>query len=98
MMTKCPECGSAEIVSDLLVFADEAATGQHPPYVKLIEPAPAKRPFIWSPKTVVTGFRAAICGECGYTHFYTKHFAKILAAHKQGYTSEENTLKDIVPM
>lgn len=89
MMTQCPECGSTEIISDLFVFADEAASGEHPPYVKLNEPEPAKRPFVWMPKSVAAGFRAAVCGECGHTQFYTKHFAQLLEAHKKGYTSEQ---------
>lgn len=37
MMTTCPECGSSEIISDLLVFADKALGGQYPPYVQLEE-------------------------------------------------------------
>jgi predicted nucleic-acid-binding Zn-ribbon protein len=97
MMTQCPECGSTEIVSDLQVFSDEAATGQQPPYVKLLEPEPAKRPYIWVPKSVVAGFRAAVCGGCGYTHFYTRHFASILQAHKHGYKTAESVL-NVVPM
>ena len=89
-MTKpCPECGSTDIVPDLLVFADESLTGQHPPYVQLMEPEPAKRPFLWSPKTVASGFRAAVCGNCGYTRFYTKQHAELLEAHKRGYVSQQ---------
>ncbi|MBI3159618.1 MAG: hypothetical protein HYZ26_08485 [Chloroflexi bacterium] len=95
MMHTCPECGSTEIVPELLVFADEALIGQHPPYVKLVEPKPEKAPFIWSPKSVATGFRAAICGACGYTRFYTKHYAEILEAHKKGYTSQAFDLKTV---
>ncbi len=96
-MNACPECGSTEIIPNLLVFADEALLGQRPPYVKLIEPKPEKPPFIWSPRSVATGFRAAICGACGYTRFYTEHYAKLLEAHRQGYTSQQDELK-IVPI
>jgi len=95
-MKTCPECGSDEIVPDLLVFADEALTGQHPPYVRLIEPEPAKRPFIWMPRSVETGFRAAVCGGCGYTRFYTKMHVDLLKAHKEGYTSQQYALKDFL--
>lgn len=95
MLKTCSECGSTEIVPDLLVFADEAIIGQHPPYVQLIEPEPAKRPFVWKPKSVATGFRAAICGACGHTRFYTKHHAEILEAHQQGYTSRQITMKNL---
>jgi predicted nucleic-acid-binding Zn-ribbon protein len=97
MLKACPECGSTDIVPDLLVFADEALAGQHAPYVRLIEPEPGKRPFIWKPQSVATGFRAAICGACGYTRFYTKNYAEILEAHKKGYTSQQSTMK-ILPL
>jgi hypothetical protein len=82
------ECGLTEIVPDLIVAADEAAVGQNPPYVLLLEPEPKNRPFIWMPKGAKTGFRAAIGSECGYTQFYTKHQAEILEAHKKGYVSQ----------
>ncbi len=98
MMKTCPECGSTEIIPDLLVFADEARSGLHPPYVQLMEPRPEKTPFIWIPKSVATGFRAAICGSCGYTRFYTKEYAKILEAHKAGYTSQQFAMKDFLPV
>ena len=93
MIKACPECGSTDIVTDLIVFADEALAGQHPPYVQLMEPEPEKLPFIWNPKSVATGFRAAICGSCGYTRFYTKNYAEILEAHKKGYTSKQLVMK-----
>ena len=93
MINTCPECGSTDIVPDLLVFSDESLSGGHPPYVKVIEPEPEKRPFIWSPKSVATGFRAAICGSCGYTRFYTRNYAEILEAHKKGYISQPVILK-----
>jgi len=98
MLKTCPECGSTDIVPDLLVFSGDAPAGQHPPYVSLVEPPPEKRPFIWSPKSVATGFRAAICGACGYTRFYTKYPAEILEAHKKGYTSMQFTLKGNLPI
>jgi predicted nucleic-acid-binding Zn-ribbon protein len=98
MMKDCPECGSNEIVSDLLVFSGDATTSERPPYVKLVEPEPQRRPFIWLPKSVASGFRAAICGACGYTRFYTKHHAEILEAHRKGYTSPDYPLKNILPI
>jgi predicted nucleic-acid-binding Zn-ribbon protein len=98
MMTTCPECGSTEIVSELPVYSGNSQSGQNPPYVSLIEPDPEKRPFIWSPKTVGTGFRAAICGGCGYTQFYTKHYAEILEAHKKGYKSIPYGLEKVMPI
>lgn len=95
MMTNCPECGSTEIVPDLVVFANDAASGSNPPYVKLLEPEPAKHGFIWVPKDVVSGFHAAICGACGHTQFYTKRYAQFLEAHKQGYKSETYSMNTI---
>jgi predicted nucleic-acid-binding Zn-ribbon protein len=89
MMKTCPECGSTEIISDLLVFADELVAGQLPLYVKMIEPGPEKKPFIWVPKGVASGFRAAVCGKCGFTHFYASNFAELVKAREQGYTSEQ---------
>ena len=47
MMTKCPECGSSEIVPDLLVCTDETVSSGKPAYVKLVEPEPAKKRFMW---------------------------------------------------
>ena len=93
MTNTCPECGSTDLIPDLLVFADEALSGGHPPYVQLMEPKPEKLPFIWSPKSVATGFRATICGSCGFTRFYTKHYAEMLEAHKKGYASQNVTMK-----
>jgi predicted nucleic-acid-binding Zn-ribbon protein len=92
MMKPCPECGSTEIVEDLPVFSDPLLGGQQPPYVQLAEPKPEKTPFLWSPKTVTTGFLAAICGSCGYTRFYSKNYAAILEAHKNGYKSRPRGL------
>jgi hypothetical protein len=97
-MKTCPECGSTDIIPDLLVFSGEAQVGQHPPYVCLVEPMPEKRPFIWTPKTVATGFRAEICGACGFTRFYTKYHTEISEAHKKGYTSMQFALKDTLPL
>ena len=91
-MTKCPQCGSTDIVPDWIVFADEAAVGQSPVHVSLKEPRPEKAPFMWMPKEVSTGFRAAICGAYGHPQFYTKYQAEILDAHRKGYTSQPYTL------
>lgn len=86
---KCPECGSSEIIPDLIVYTDEENVGIKLLNVRLIEPEPTNRPFIWIPKDVKTGFRASICGDCGYTRIYTKYHAELLDAHKKGYKSRE---------
>jgi hypothetical protein len=97
MITKWSECGSAEIVPALIVFADGATVGLNPPYVKLLEPEPKNRPFIWMPKEVKTGFRATMCGEYGYTRFYTKQHVEILEASRKGYISQKYDL-NIIPL
>jgi predicted nucleic-acid-binding Zn-ribbon protein len=89
IMQNCPECGSGEIVDGLLVFADQALYGNHPVHVGMIEPDPEHRPFIWSPKEVVAGFRVAVCGACGYSRFYTTHHAELLEAQRSGYHTQE---------
>ena len=88
MMTKCPECGSSDIIPDLLVNTDAANPNHKPVYVKLLEPSPANSPNMWIPQEIKTEFHAAICGACGFTRFYSKNHAKMLDAHKKGYTSQ----------
>ena len=97
MLKQCPECGSTEIILDLLVYTDEALSGERPPYVSLLEPEPSKRPFVWMPKSVSTGFRAAICGACGHTLFYTQHQTEILEAHKKGCKSQTYSQASSLP-
>lgn len=84
----CPECGSNEIIPDLVVFCDEENTGIKLLNVRLVESEPANRPFIWMPKSVKIAFRASICGSCGYTRIYTKYHADLLEAHKKGWKSQ----------
>jgi predicted nucleic-acid-binding Zn-ribbon protein len=88
MMTKCPECGSNDIIPDLLVNTDAANPNHKPAYVKLLEPPPAERPNMWIPQEVRTEFYAAICGSCGFTRLYTKQHIKIWEAHQKGYISQ----------
>ena len=89
MMTKCPQCGSTEIIPDLIVFGHGASAGQLPASVTLIEPEPAKRPFVWMPKSETSGLRAAICGACGHVDLYTRYHKELLAAHKKGYVTQQ---------
>jgi len=98
MKEKCPECGSSDIVPDLIVYADEENSGIKAVYVRMIEPEPAKRPFVWIPKDVKAGFRASVCGSCGYTRFYTVNNATLLDAHKKGYKSQEYKTNIISPL
>jgi predicted nucleic-acid-binding Zn-ribbon protein len=90
MMKTCPECGSTEIVSDLIVFTDQELGGQLPAYVQVTEPKPEKASFLWLPKTEESGFRAAVCGGCGYTRFYATKHAELLQARMQGFVPRGN--------
>ena len=81
MMTKCPECGSTEIVPDLIIFAAvSGATGALA--VSLVDPAQKGEP-------AHAGFRVAVCGACGHTEIYTRFYQRILDAHKKGYVTHQ---------
>ncbi len=82
-MTKCPVCGSTEIISELPLFAGTSGSAIGGPYVVLDPPKGLKG----NPESVSIGFRANICGSCGHTELYTKYAAKLLDAYKQGYVS-----------
>ena len=88
MMKQCPKCGSAEIIPDLIVFAPGTKMGDQPIFVALVEPEPPNRPFVWKPQTITTGFRAAVCGECGHSELYTKQYAEMTSAHKKGFKTK----------
>jgi len=88
MLTKCPECGSSDIIPDLHVNTDAANPNHKPAYVKLIEPPPVDGPAGFIPLEVKSEFHAAICGSCGYTRFYSKTHTEMWEAHNKGYTSQ----------
>jgi hypothetical protein len=96
-MEKCPECGSTEIINDLTVFAGEAPSGQKIIYVSMQEPPPEKQPFIWSPKSVSSGFHASICGTCGLTRFYASLNRELLEAQQKGYKGLKASKVVIIP-
>jgi hypothetical protein len=80
MMTKCPQCGSTEIVPDLIVFTVvEASRGTL--FVSLMDPAKKG-------ERVEVGFRAAICGARGHNEMYTRYPQDVLDAHKKGYVTQ----------
>ena len=87
-MTQCPECNSNDIIPNLKVSTDDTVGGGKPAFVKLVEPEPAKRPFMWMAQEVKSYFHAAICGNCGYTRLYATDHADLLEAHKKGYTNK----------
>ena len=79
MMSKCPQCGSTEIISDLIVLTVvEASRGTL--FVALVDPAKKG-------ERVEVGFRAAICGGCGHSEMYTRYPQDVLDAHKKGYVT-----------
>lgn len=88
MMTQCPECGSNDIIPDLLVNTDAASPNHKPTYVKLLEAPPEDRPAGWIPLEAKTTFHAAICGVCGFTRLYSKHHAEMWAAYQKGYIGQ----------
>ena len=79
--TTCPKCGSADIIPDMLLHGSESI----PPYVDILEPEPANRPFIWMPKNAQSQFKAHVCGACGYTEFYAVNFAELNEMYKKGF-------------
>lgn len=81
MMSECPECGSNEIIPDLLIFGD-ILPHLRPAMVILEDPANKEEP-------VSVGFRAAVCGACGHTEIYTRIYKDLLEAHKKGFVSSE---------
>ena len=83
MMNKCPECGSTEIIPDLILFTEVNALRGNL-YVSLVDPAKKG-------KAAYAGFRVAVCGTCGHADLYTRYPEDILDAHKKGYVTQENT-------
>ncbi len=81
MMTKCPKCGSTEVIPDLIVFS---SAGGDVGSVRVVLVDPSRK----GEKEVV-GFRADICGNCGYTEMYTKYASDLLTAHKKGYITDK---------
>ena len=85
MLTKCPDCGSTDIVSDLMVYSIAARHAGNEilvVHVDLSDPHKKSEPLL-------VGFRASICCDCGYTKFYTKRFKELKEAVKKGYLNRE---------
>jgi predicted nucleic-acid-binding Zn-ribbon protein len=87
MMTKCPACGSTEIVQDLRLFTS-MARGSSVGFI------PDKLYTILVPPKGQTGdpvtiwLHADICGRCGHAEIYTAQANDALDAHKKGYISK----------
>lgn len=81
MMTKCPKCGSTEIIPDLILLsfmAGDVGT------VGVVLEDPSRKG-----ENESVGFRADVCGNCGYAEFYTKYASDLLNAHKKGYVTSK---------
>jgi hypothetical protein len=76
----CSRCQSNEVLAPVRLQHHNSL-----PYVEIIEPEPAKRPFIWQPQTVKSNFVAFICGACGYSEFYADNFQNLNEGRKKGF-------------
>jgi predicted nucleic-acid-binding Zn-ribbon protein len=79
----CPKCGSNEILAELTLHGGSG----HPSHVDIMEPEPANRPFIWSPKSEQSQFKVYVCGGCGYTEYYAINYKALNEGRKKGYKS-----------
>ena len=82
MMTKCPVCGSTEIIPDLILFTGSSIENH---LFVILKPDKGQKG-----DEVSVGFRADVCGSCGHTEFHTKYADELLDAHKKGYVSRTN--------
>ena len=89
MMEKCLNCGSTEIVPDMRLLTEEAASGHQPVYVKLVEPKPEKASFLWTASEERSYFYASVCGQCGFTMIFAQYPEELLEAHKKGYVGDK---------
>jgi len=82
MMTQCPQCGSNEIIPDLVLFGNEIPSCQA--FVSLVDPHPhhAQEGF-------AAGVRVAVCGGCGHIEIYTNWNKELLEAYKKGLVTEK---------
>ena len=87
-MNPCPECGSSNIVPGLNLLTDETVNSGMPVYVKTVEPAPPKKPFLWIAAEARSKFQAVVCGDCGYTRLYAKSPGELLDGHRKGFVSD----------
>lgn len=83
MMTKCPECGSKDIVPDLILFGDYE-TRKWPSLLILVHPTKKAEPAMY-------GLRVAVCGACGHAEMYTKYGPDLLQTHRDGFITQQPT-------
>lgn len=77
-MTKCPQCGSTEIIPDLFVV-----TGNNLYAALNLQPPKGSKA-----QEFYTRCQASVCGSCGYMELYANDAAKLLAAYRSGATTE----------
>jgi predicted nucleic-acid-binding Zn-ribbon protein len=87
MMTKCPACGSTEIVQDLRLFGS-MAKGSSIGFIpdKLYATLVPHKGQTGEP--VIIWLHADICGGCGHAEIYSAQANEALEAHKKGYISK----------
>lgn len=79
-MTQCPQCGSTEIVPDLIVYGG-STTDVRPAAVILVDLKKKQ-------ESLGCGFRAAVCGACGHAELFIRKHDELLQAHKKGFVSK----------
>ena len=73
--TRCPECGSKDLVPDVPVHVDVA--GQDRPFV-MVRENPSAMFFKGSHRGY---FTATICGQCGFMKLFVGNPQELLKAH-----------------
>ncbi len=81
MMTKCPNCGSTEIICELTLLG--SAGGEARP-VGLVMVDPAGKGDSVGGRLLLD-----LCGHCGHAEIYSKKADVLLDAHKKGYVSSK---------
>ena len=82
---KCPKCGSAEVLADVMV-RDDGRNGSHPLRVVVEEPEPLTHGVIWVQGQAVGELHAWICSRCGYTELYTDNLPELVESYRKGHT------------
>lgn len=82
---KCPKCGSQDVIPN--VFVQDR--GHHNRGDQNLKAVVQESPDAWLFKgEVQTSLKAWVCGACGFTEFYAKNPAALLAAHRKQADAE----------
>jgi NAD-dependent SIR2 family protein deacetylase len=82
MMTQCPQCGSNEIIPDLVLFGNEVPSYQA--FVSLVDPHPHH-----TQEGFAAGILVAICGACGHIKMFTNWNKELLEEYKKRLVTEK---------